>query len=182
MGYSAGGYLALLYAYKNPTQIDLVISEAGPTHFVDYNNNIIVNNGDIFSMTGIAWNANGEYSNEAKGLLKQASPYWIVEGTSDKSIFPYTILAYGNGVTTLGQAGAGDGLILYSQATAVYNALSQSNCSLVPLLGVSHWDFGEGQKICPNTTYNDEQGINQIIDAYYGKISSKIQELEQQED
>ena len=33
MGHSAGGHLALLYAYRNPTQIELVISEAGPTDF-----------------------------------------------------------------------------------------------------------------------------------------------------
>ena len=154
MGYSAGGYLALLYAYKNPTQIDLVISEAGPTHFVDYNNDIIVNNGDIFSMTGIAWDANGVYSNEDKRLLKQASPYWIVEGTSDKSIFPYTILAYGNGLPDVGYnygdengngiLDDGDRLIPFTQATALQNVLGESKCSLFELINVGHNDFGEG--------------------------------------
>ena len=214
MGYSAGGHLALLYAYstannytnqaENP--IKLVISEAGPTHFVNTNNNIEVNNGDIFSMTGIAWDANGVYSNEDKRLLKQASPYWIVEGTSNKSIFPYTILAYGNGVTTLGQAGAGDGLILYSQATLLESILNPTssqvgvgtgdnasqiiegeNCILFKLFGVGHGEFGEGAKVCPNVVIeeNDDtevQALKTLIQDYYNTISNTLQELAQQED
>lgn len=210
MGHSAGGHLALLYAYKNPTQIDLVISEAGPTHFVDYNNNIIVNNGDIFSMTGIAWNANGVYSNEDKRLLKQASPYWIVEGTSDKSIFPYTILASGNGVgpyigVNTYEGPEGDGLIPASQSKNLEDALNPwanrvavgtypnvseieigDYCIRFSFATVGHGEFGEGKMVCPNVVIeeNDDtevKALKTFIQDYYNTISNKLQELAQQE-
>ena len=58
MGHSAGGHLALLYAYKNPTQIDLVISEAGPTYFYKENEDLtgqddIITDENICAMVGI---------------------------------------------------------------------------------------------------------------------------------
>ena len=179
MGHSAGGHLALLYAYKNPTQIDLVISEAGPTHFVDYNNDIIVNNGDIFSMTGIAWNANGEYSNEDKRLLKQASPYWIVEGTSDKSILPYTILAYGNLYDENNNLTGTDSIVPYAHATALVGVLRNDGYNLIPLFNIKHSAFGSpnDKNETVNNTVNPQNTLNSDVDSYYTNLRTVLSNL-----
>ena len=213
MGYSAGGHLALLYAYKaakcascpyndncgygdqanencpydkhkvSPAiPIELVISEAGPTNFVqwDEEEQLILPDNNTCAMAGVM---NDDTANVKEGKLEAASPINYIDANA-----PYTILAYGNGVgpfqgITTYTGTAGDGIIPYAHATAVYTELGSGKCSFFELNGINHNQFGEGsgKVVYPNTDVNDEE-LNQIIDDYYEKISSKLQELAQQED
>jgi hypothetical protein len=75
----------------------------------------------------------------------------------------------------------------YSQVDAITGVLdglanSVDRYVLYTFNGVGHSEFGEGQKVYPNTTYDNEWGVNEIIDDYYDEISSKLQGLAQQED
>ena len=162
MGHSAGGHLALLYAYKNPTQIDLVISEAGPTYFTE---NILeslplTQRNEILAMVG---------SNNAVDLYN-ASP--LKYATSN---VPYTILAYGSNLNTPPDNltfTSGDGFLPYSQATVLQGVLGE-NCSLFELKDVAHGDFGEDEngdpkKMHPESSKSGEW--NQARAAYYQKI------------
>ena len=210
MGHSAGGHLALLYAYstadnytnqeENP--IKLVISEAGPTNFVqwDEEEQLILPDNNTCAMAGVM---NDDTANVKAGKLEAASPINYIDANA-----PYTILAYGNGVEPFSISGLiplyngteGDGLIPHSHATILEDLLNPTssqvgggtgdnasqiiegdNCTLFKLFEVGHEEFGEGGKVYPNTTYDDEQGINQIIYAYYDKILNKLQALAQQE-
>ena len=211
MGYSAGGHLALLYAYKerccrqsgnncdectlknscnnivvgvgqNP--ISLVISEAGPTCFVDKNNNVLHTDPFICAMAGVEYRGEGyiyQHNNPSHNnyeqdlyevsILSEVSPLIYANNNS-----PYTILAYGSNLNTPPDNltfTSGDGFLPYSQATAVYNELGASKCSLFELTDVAHGEFGEDEngdpkKMHPESSKSGEW--NQARAAYYQKI------------
>ena len=125
MGYSAGGHLALLYAYKNPNQIDLVISEAGPTDFTGEDFQALPLN----IKEPVMLLVNGQTS-----LLAEESP--ITYANSDS---PYTILAYGGHLGEDGEMNENstDGIIAYSQATKVVEKLGENKCKLFGFVDVS---------------------------------------------
>ena len=132
MGHSAGGHLALLYAYKaaaghtiNGTamhDISLVISEAGPIQFATNENELVYADNYICAMAGISMpniNIDGEYVyNEKLAVLAAVSPYCVAQNIAE---LPYTILAYGYG---LGSATGedGDGTVPIEPAIGLYNS------------------------------------------------------------
>ena len=188
MGHSAGGHLAMLYAYKNPTQIDLVISEAGPTDFLvkDSYGDLIPPDVNVCAMAGTTIN-----DPDLTTKLTNASPLNYVTSSA-----PYTILAYGNGVgpkdgVTTYTGNVGDGVIAYSQATTLCTSLSSNGISydLYELTGVEHTQFGEGsgKVVYPNVAIKEEddtevRALKTVIQNYYNRISRMIQELAEQED
>ena len=109
MGYSAGGHLAMLYAYKAGKgerlygdKIQLLISEAGPTDLTTVWGDLAVN---VYAMLG----------DVSKSL--DASPIYQISNN-----VPFTILAYGNGVASAYNhynGLNGDSLIPYSQVDAI---------------------------------------------------------------
>jgi len=146
MGHSAGGHLALLYAYKAANdetiyntamhKINLVISEAGPIHFWkktgDVTYTIHVDN-NICAMLGITKKANNNYSLQELAVLADASPYCVAEKVKESNkILPYTILAYGYG---LGSATGedGDGTVPIQPALDLYNSQTDSQKTLEDL-------------------------------------------------
>ena len=190
MGYSAGGHLALLYAYKaakcagctyndicpnvnlpedvycdkhkvSPAiPIELVISEAGPTNFVEWNNNgqLILPDANVCAMAGTTIN-----DPDLITKLTNASPLTYVTSSA-----PYTILAYGDQLYTQGQTEAGDGMIPYAQATALAQKLNNNNAQyeLKTLIKVWHGDFGKA------VHYDmSEEAFNQRRDEYLETVS-----------
>ncbi|MBE7088032.1 MAG: hypothetical protein E7370_00705 [Clostridiales bacterium] len=146
MGHSAGGHLALLYAYmsaEGTTVIDpdsdteqyftlspvqLVIYEAGPIQFATSNNALFTDN-FICAMAGINPNtANGV----GLSALVDASPYCVAQGLQDKSTLPYTILAYGKGIISA-TGEDGDGLVPIKPALDLYNSQTDSQKTLEDL-------------------------------------------------
>jgi len=148
MGHSAGGHLALLYAYKaaaghtingNPMHpISLVISEAGPIQFASktvYNENeveygYVFADDNVCAMAGITMpNTTDlpEVYNEKLAILAAVSPYCIAQDIEDKSTLPYTILVYGHGLISdvnsyIGNYG--DGTVPIQPALDLYSLLS----------------------------------------------------------
>ena len=162
-----------MYAYKNPTQIDLVISEAGPTNFLEHDEqgNLILPDEKACTRAGVMYDDSEDVK---EGKLRDASPLKYVTSNA-----PYTILAYGNevepkdGVTTY-TGNVGDGIIPYSHAIAVYNTLGSGKCSLFELKNIKHEDYGEGKKVYPGSTEDiikeyysceeeDNSGLKQLI-------------------
>ena len=118
-----------------------------------------------------------------------------VEEGEDAVDVPYTILAYGSGISC-GVLGDGDGTVVYSQATSLaaeldptFEATSDGsgtntsqiiegeNCTLFKLYSVGHNDFGENvngtpKKIHPESTISGEW--NQKREWYYQKIREKL--------
>lgn len=109
MGWSAGGHLALLYAYKNPTQIDLVISEAGPTAFP-------ASFQEIPSQLSYAVRV---LLNDDESLLSDASPITYANNNS-----PFTVLVYSDDFDTFGKPG--DGLLQYDQCIVLKEKLGNA--------------------------------------------------------
>ena len=232
MGWSAGGHLALLYAYKERRcrqsgnncdgcalenscnnivvgvgqhPIKLVISEAGPTNFLikDDNGNSIPAIQNICNLVGIT-----ENDSNTNDKLFSASPikYVTVEEGEDAVDVPYTILAYGSGISC-GSMGDGDGTVLYSQATSLVEELDSTfgatsdgsgtntsqiiegaNYTLVKLYEVGHNTFGEGngKVVYPNVEIGEEddaekRALKAVIQNYYDKISTELQKLNTQE-
>lgn len=214
MGHSAGGHLALLYAYstvdnytnaeENP--IKLVISEAGPTDFLeeDMNGQRIPVDQNVCAMAGVV-NSDSEMEKERK--LRESSPITYAVGNN----VPYTILASGNGVepyrgVNTYEGPEGDGLIPASQSKNLEDALNPwanrvavgtypnvseieigDYCIRFSFATVGHGEFGEGAKVCPNVVIeeNDDtevQALKTLIQDYYNTILNKLQELAQQED
>ena len=139
MGHSAGGHLALLYAYMAKQEnynygdnIQLVISEAGPTDFTNFEgintNNVDIRNGFMLSLAQLSALTGAEYTidnyennTEYPGGWEDASPIYHVS-TNQGNNFPYTILAYGSNVNTPQGNNpfiSGDGTVPYSQATSL---------------------------------------------------------------
>ena len=168
MGYSAGGHLALLYAYRNPTQIVLVISEAGPTDFTTRLDLLYGSAPDQDLMENLLGKHDGKDSWMKK--IEGASPIKNVpENVGDN--FPYTILAYGNGKACPTQE-SGDGTVPYSQATVLQGVLGE-NCSLFELKNVAHGEFGEDENGDPKIMHPESSRSgewNQARAAYYQKI------------
>ena len=152
MGHSAGGHLALLYAYmsaEGATVIDpddetkniefhdvqLVISEAGPTQFATYENVLVHADSFIYAMAGTTHMGNGYLD-----ALSAVSPINYVNSSS-----PYTILAYGKVINDKDEVPDSDGVVPYSQAEVLEtcllcNGVWHNKCTLY---GVGHNDFGE---------------------------------------
>ena len=173
MGYSAGGHLALLYAYstannytnaeENP--IKFVISEAGPTNFTLRQDVLEGVASDQARMEYLL--ARNDEKESWENKLSNVSPINYV-----RSFSPTTILAYGNLYDESNNLTGTDGAIPYSQATAIYSVLGESKCSLFGLTGVEHTQFGEGQKVCPNSQISGEW--ENTVENYYDKIQEKL--------
>jgi len=148
MGHSAGGHLALLYAYKaaaghtingNPMHpISLVISEAGPIQFASktvYNENeveygYVFADDNVCAMAGITMpNTTDlpEVYNEKLAILAAVSPYCVAQDFDENTTIPYTILAYGYGVPAIDgtyDENFGDGLVPIQPARDLDNLLN----------------------------------------------------------
>ena len=200
MGHSAGGHLALLYAYMAKQgnynygdNIQLVISEAGPTDFTNFEgistNNQDIRNGfesslmQLSALTGVEYTIqNYENNTEYPGAWEDASPIYYVS-TNQGNNFPYTILAYGSNVNTPQGNNpfiSGDSVVAYSQATSLADELDANKYTLFTLNGVGHNTVGEGETVYPGSITKDAN-LTQAISDYYDKISKKLQELNEQE-
>ncbi|MBE7088567.1 MAG: hypothetical protein E7370_03490 [Clostridiales bacterium] len=164
MGHSAGGHLALLYAYKaaaghsvngNPMHpISLVISEAGPILFaekyVDENGNesysIHVDN-NICAMLGITNRNDNRFSPEELAILADASPYCVAQNFNAYTVIPYTILAYGKGIISA-TGEDGDGLIPIEPAIGLYNSQTNSQKVLADLGNESGYLYSTANDNC----------------------------------
>ena len=175
MGHSAGGHLALLYAYKSKLggvngieskiPVSLVISEAGPTNFTLRQDLLEGVASDQARMEYLL--ARNDEKESWENKLSNVSPINYV-----RSFSPTTILAYGNLYDESNNLTGTDGAIPYSQATAIYSVLGESKCSLFGLTGVEHTQFGEGQKVCPNSQISGEW--ENTVENYYDKIQEKL--------
>lgn len=99
-GISAGGHLALLYAYKRGN-IKSVVSLAGPTDF---------NNQDFLSIPGITEAINNLVGNESFESRSDASP-----------------ITHANNTATLLYHGKLDTVVPYSQSEKLYNIIAPLN-------------------------------------------------------
>ena len=110
--------------------------------------------------------------------LFEASPisYVAVEEGEDAVDVPYTILAYGNGISCPNNE-MGDGTVAYSQATSLAAELDGNKYTLFTLNGVRHLQFGEGQIVYPGATSDmikeyyscddvNKPGLKQLITTY----------------
>ena len=123
--------------------IKLVISEAGPTNFVerDNNGNLILPDNNTCAMAGTTIN-----DPDLITKLTNASPLTYVTSNA-----PYTILAYGNGVGPFSIPGLsplytgpqGDGFIPHLHAETLCDSLCNNGVlhQLYTLNGVGHNDF-----------------------------------------
>lgn len=129
MGYSAGGHLALLYAYTRANKsipVKLVVSEAGPT---DLSVSMPANQlKPVYDLVGIAENDTDE--------LKTASPIKYADTDS-----PKTILAYGTGFPTPTDNITSDGLVPISQATELIKKLDSAKYELFQINKLNHEEF-----------------------------------------
>lgn len=87
IGTSAGAHLAMLYGYKNPTNIHMICSIVGPTNFTDSN---YVNNPDFSNFVFGIQLITGENIETNPAYYENLSPYHIVDENA-----PPTILFYG---------------------------------------------------------------------------------------
>ena len=171
MGYSAGGHLALLYAYKsaaghsvngNPMHpISLVISEAGPIQFASktvYNENeveygYVFADDNVCAMAGITMpNTTDlpEVYNEKLAILASVSPYCVAQDIEDKSILPKTILVYGHGLTSDFNSyidNYGDGTVPIQPALDLYDLINNTSRS-------SSIEYGTSGCLCPSDNGN----------------------------
>ena len=175
MGHSAGGHLALLYAYKaaaghtiNGTamhDISLVISEAGPIEFIADDMSTLADErkAEICAMAGIS-----DIDDEnAQTLLDAVSPCSVLDGMTSISAVPYTILAYGDV----------DTLIQYTMAENMANNFL-INRTLHKLNGVGHNDFGvnnngEAKKVHPINSVNETGAITKIGE-YFNDVLTQL--------
>ena len=199
MGWSAGGHLALLYAYstagnyddstKNP--VKLVISEAGPTDFTNFEgiatNNQDIRNGFMLSLAQLSALTGAEYTidnyennTEYPGVWEDASPIYYVS-TNQGNNFPYTILAYGSNVNTPQGNNpfiSGDGTVAYSQATSLAAQLVANKYMLYPLPDIAHLQFGapnvEGETM--QNTVNPLNSTKKVSD-YYKLLKEELEDL-----
>jgi len=176
MGHSAGGHLALLYAYmsaEGATVIDpddetkniefhdvqLVISEAGPIEFTASTFANIDNDrkAEIYAMAGIS-----STESDLPTKLDAVSPSKHVTSSS-----PYTILAYGKVVNDKDEIIDSDGVVPYSQAESLKNTLYENsiNYTLFELIGVGHNDFGEESN--GNIKIVHPDNTNQVSQFYF---------------
>ena len=188
MGYSAGGHLALLYAYKaakcagctyndicpnvnlpedvycdkhkvSPAiPIELVISEAGPTNFVEWNNNgqLILPDANVCAMAGTTIN-----DPDLITKLTNASPLTYVTSSA-----PYTILAYGNLYDEYYNLSGTDGVVPFFQSTVICDILGINNCTRFEFINIGHTDFGKA------VHYDmSEEAFNQRRDEYLETVS-----------
>ena len=156
----------MLYAYKNPTQIDLVVSEAGLTDFTTEEFNGLPDDmkAPVFALVG-----------DNSNLLPLISPKTYADSNS-----PYTILAYGTGCES--NVGSyddnnGDGIVSYAQPTVLQGILGENNCPLFELTGVDHNDFGADENRVPKKMHPEstESGPwNQARAYYYEKIRDEL--------
>ena len=172
MGYSAGGHLALLYAYMAKQgyynygdKIKLVISEAGPTYFATSatDSNPICTD-DIQAMVG----------SDNTEALYNASPLTYVDTNA-----PYTILAYGKIYDENNNLTDTDGTVPYSQAQALETQLSNNGVQydLYELIGVGHGDFGVDMNGDPKIMHSEstKSGTwNQAREDYYEKLEDEL--------
>ena len=161
MGYSAGGHLAMLYAFsrdkgegsEKTIPVKLVISEAGPT---DFDMLFKDEYSDIDKVEQLRYNVFGilaKSENITADDMAEISPLKQAENNTISNELK-TALFYGCGVAFDIKTPEleGDGIVPYSNATDLENALNGENngsCQLVELHGTKHGDF------CPSL---DESG------------------------
>ncbi|MBE7088320.1 MAG: hypothetical protein E7370_02185 [Clostridiales bacterium] len=185
MGYSAGGHLALLYAYSNPKQIKCVVSEAGPTHFVNFDNFVYPLDSTVAAMVGVefrgadyiydptnVYNPNLDRDVADVEELKKASPLWVannfdfsqqIKPAEERISLPYTILAYGGGdVDGNGyiDVNTSDGAIPFIQCKEMYTELTDKNSTCFELINVHHNSYGSNKLIYPASE-------NELSKSYY---------------
>jgi acetyl esterase/lipase len=122
MGYSAGGHLALLYAYTNNSyKISSVISFAGPTNINDLNFNQLVDSG---------WNSSYLY------------PLLLGEQFSldSKTAIGCSPVYHVKNIPTLLIHGTHDSIVPFYQARQLIDSLAKRNIKhkLVPIEGEGH--------------------------------------------
>lgn len=158
-GHSAGGHLALLYAYNSAynniqnndrAYVSLVISEAGPTDLASAFEQSAANpqtQAELASLVGKTINTVTEYE------LTQASPIAYANASSVNTILAYGTDVYVNGIWT-------DGAVPVSQAESLRSKINGSdnntdNCSLYVLYGVDHNSFREVLTNANYSAYSD---------------------------
>jgi len=167
MGWSAGGHLALLYAYmsaEGATVIDpddetkniefhdvqLVISEAGPIQFATNENELVYADNYICAMAGISMpniNIDGEsVYNEKLAVLAAVSPYCVAQDITDKSKLPYTILAYGF-LPNDNEELTDDSVVPIEPALNLYDLINNISIS-------STIEYGTSGCLCPSANDN----------------------------
>lgn len=140
MGHSAGGHLALLYAYsRGDGRVKSVISEAGPV-VLDGENQIYSEWWGIFSQLANV-SSSSVYFQTA---LQNISPIHFANAGSIK-----TLLLYGAGINVSGFEG--DGLVPVDPARCLKDKIG-TNCDLVELDGQDHNMFKSmvEYKVSPN--------------------------------
>ncbi len=145
MGHSAGGHLALLYAYsRGDDRVKLVISEAGPIDlYTDYQKYADTWLEIFFQLT-----AEPATPEDFLSALKDISPIWHAGSDSAK-----TLLLYGKGsnVDKGDVTLDGDGLVPICPARCLKDKIG-TNCNLVELDGQDHNAFKSmvKDKVSPN--------------------------------
>ena len=181
MGHSAGGHLALLYAYMAKQgyynygdKIELVISETGPTDFTGEG---------FYNLSDQAKAPVMALVNNNASLLSSASP--ITHAVGDN--LPFTIYARGEGdVTTkvdqvislvkklLPSYANEEDLVI--ETALINNTLTdETNCAFFSFPRLGHDNFGatgSTGRIHPNPP--DTEEFKDLINAYYNKISEKL--------
>ena len=168
MGWSAGGHLAMLYAYQNPTQIDLVVSEAGITDFTteEFNNLPDGMKAPVFALVG-----------DNSNLLSQISPTTYANGN-----LPFTIYVRGSNDTVV-QVDQPISLVkellpnyedsLIEQDLLDNKLTDQANCAFFSFAGFGHNDFCEDDGLDGDFT-DSINPRNSDLSSYYTKIKDKL--------
>ena len=185
MGHSAGGHLALLYAYKaakcascphndncgsgnqaheNCPYDKHKVSPAIPIELV------ISEAGPTCFATSPSGPrlASDAYIQAMAGSNNTVDLYYASPLTYANSDSPYTVLAYGNGLPTTGYT-YGDGFVPFTQATILQNVLGENDYSLFELTGVHHNQFGDDGDNDYEDTVFPGSTVDMIYEYYYGK-------------
>ena len=197
MGHSAGAHLAMLYAYTNPKEVDLLIAEAAPTRFVDVDKEVLSIDPAICAMAGIpfhgedyvhepnnCYNVNIDRDLSEALALRNASPLWVandyINAQAEKPLsqqvpLPYTVFAYGG--TDSDKDGvvdrtSHDGILSLSNLYDLLDILKPTQYQSFTFPGVSHNSFGAGDE-SKNIRVFPGSKHAMIQEYYYGKFNGE---------
>ena len=179
MGWSAGGHLALLYAYMAKQgnynygdNIQLVISEAGPTDFT----------GEDFEKLPYGAKAPVlKLVNYNTALLPDASPITYASANS-----PYTILMYGGTDTNndnIIDEGSNDSIVAYSQGEDLHKRLSPEGQTVNSTLFLFEYPYVHGSFEADKDINGDNiddpfiNSSNSNFAGYYRMMENKLKNL-----